>query len=116
MRKPGDKTDEPEVETASPFDYGARLPETALECPSTKNQIPYCIASGRHIVLTDLCLCPSCGFPALFSAFTRLLESDGQCPMCVQQVPLAGVVRMDEADAKAWLDKHMVLGQKKPAP
>ena len=37
--------------------------------------------------------------------------------MCVQQVPLAGVVRMDaEADAKMWLDKHMALGQKKPAP
>jgi WD repeat-containing protein 19 len=116
VRKPGDKTDEPEVETASPFDMGARLPETALECPSTKNQIPYCVASGRHVVLSDMCLCPSCGFPALFSCFTRLLESDGQCPMCVQQVPLAGVVRMDEGDAKAWLDKQMALGQKKPPP
>ena len=50
MRKPGDRVDVLEEETPSPFDPSARLPETALECPSTKNSIPYCIATGRQAV------------------------------------------------------------------
>ena len=50
VRKPGDRVDVLEEETPSPFDPSARLPETALECPSTKNSIPYCIATGRQAV------------------------------------------------------------------
>ena len=56
-------TDPDEAETPSPFDAGAKLPETSLECPSTKNTIPYCVATGRHVVTSDMCLSP-CGFPA----------------------------------------------------
>ena len=111
VRKPGDKTDADEPETPSPYDPNARVPETVLECPSTRNPIPYCVATGRHIVLSDLTLCPSCSFPASFSAFTKLIESEGVCPMCSQEVPLAMVNRMEEADAKEWTAKLL----KKPA-
>ena len=82
VRKPGDKTDLDEPETPSPFDPNARVAETCLECPSTRNTIPYCAATGRHIVLQDLTMCPSCSFPALFSEFTKMVEAEGMCPMC----------------------------------
>jgi len=84
VRKPGERTDLDEAETPSPFDPSRVVAETTLECPSTRNTLPYCIATGRHIVLTDLTMCPSCSFPALFSEFTKLVEAEGQCPMCQQ--------------------------------
>jgi len=107
VRKPGDKTDVEEPETPSPYDPNARVPETVLECPSTKNYIPYCVASGRHITLSDLTLCPSCGFPAQYGAMTKLVESDGVCPMCSQEVGLAQLSKMDEGNAKEWCTKQL---------
>ena len=107
VRKPGDKTDADEPETASPYDPNARVPETVLECPTTKNFIPYCIATGRHITVSDLCLCPNCNFPASFGYFTKLIEGDGVCPMCSGDVPLAMINRMEESDAKEWVAKQL---------
>ena len=106
VRKPGEKTDVEEPQTPSPFDPGVRLPETALECPSTRNTIPYCIATGRHIVLTDLTVCPSCEFPASFSAFTKLMEAEGACPMCSLPVDLASIRKLDADEAREWLKKE----------
>jgi len=105
VRKPGEKSDTDEPETPSPFDSNARLPETALECPSTRNTIPYCIATGRHIVLQDLTTCPSCSFPALYSAFSALIEAEATCPMCSQEIKSAELRKMDEEEAKEWLAK-----------
>ena len=106
VRKAGDRTDVEEPETPSPFDPNAMVAETTLECPSTRNTIPYCVATGRHIVLHDLTLCPSCNFPASFSAFTRLVEAEGTCPMCLAQVPLSSIAKMDQVDALAWLKRQ----------
>jgi len=102
VRKPGERTDADEAETPSPFDPNVRVAETVLECPSTRNTLPYCTATGRHIVLTDLCMTP-CGFPALYSAYTAMIESEGTCPMCQSEVQLAAIRQMDEADASDWL-------------
>jgi len=103
VRKPGERTDLDEPETPSPFDANAKVAETTLECPSTRNTLPYCVATGRHIILSDLTTCPSCSFPALFSGFTALVEADGSCPMCQQEVNLASIRKFDEAEAKEWL-------------
>ena len=103
VRKPGDKTDVDEPETPSPFDPNARVAETCLECPSTRNTIPYCAATGRHIVLHNLTMCPSCSFPALFSEFMKMVEAEGTCPMCQQEVALPSIRRMDEEEAEDWL-------------
>ena len=103
MRKPGERTDIEEDETPSPFDANARVAGTVLECPSTRNTLPYCIATGRHIVLTDLTHCPSCAFPALFSAFTAMIEAEGTCPMCQQEIKLAEVRQLDPEEAAEWL-------------
>ena len=81
--------------------------DTQLECPTTKNVIPYCIATGKHIVLHDLCVCPSCAFPASFTAFTKLIDQmeDHSCPMCNQPIALATIRKMEEAEAVTWLQK-----------
>lgn len=105
VRKRDASEEAPESASPSPFDPAALVADTALECPTTKNVIPYCVATGRHVVLHDLCVCPACAFPALYSAFARLLDQTDEraCPMCHQQVELAAVRRLDEAEAALWL-------------
>ena len=115
VRKPGERNDAEEPETPSPYDPNAQLAETALECPSTRNTVPYCIATGRHIVLHDLCLCPSCNFPASFSYFCKLIDAEGTCPMCMDHVHVASITRMDEVDAKSWLQKHTAANKPEAA-
>ncbi|XP_025088691.1 WD repeat-containing protein 19-like isoform X2 [Pomacea canaliculata] len=67
VRKP-DKTEEDEPLTPCPV-CGFLLPETELACPDCKNQLPYCVVTGRHILREDFTACPSCDFPAIFSEF-----------------------------------------------
>uniref|UniRef100_A0A4W4G7L7 WD repeat-containing protein 19 n=1 Tax=Electrophorus electricus TaxID=8005 RepID=A0A4W4G7L7_ELEEL len=74
-------------EESSPCPYcGFSLPESELLCSSCKNNLPYCVATGRHMVKEDWCVCPHCQFPALFSQFTQLLETESMCPMCSESV------------------------------
>ena len=47
------------------------MAETQLECAQCQNKLPYCIATGRHILQDDVCLCPSCKFPAIRSELLR---------------------------------------------
>merc|ERR1712150_254494 len=60
----------------------APVPVSALECPSCKNVIPYCIISGLHMTPTDYTYCPSCKFPARHSVMTKYLDYFDDCPMC----------------------------------
>ncbi|KAM4052553.1 WD repeat-containing protein 19 [Anomaloglossus baeobatrachus] len=87
VRRPD--TSEVEEETAPcPFcDF--KLPECELLCPGCKNNLPYCIATGRHMVKEDWCICPHCEFPALQSEYKTLLESESICPMCSEKVSSA---------------------------
>ena len=103
VRKPGEREDLDEPETPSPFDPSANLAETILECPSTRNSIPYCVATGRHIVLSDLTICPNCGFPAIYSSFAAFVEAEHQCPMCQQEVSAQSIRRLEDDEAKNWL-------------
>lgn len=114
VRKPGDKTDAEEAETPSPFDSAARLPESELECPSTKNQIPYCVATGRHVVTSDMCLCPSCGFPASYAVFTQLIQTEGVCQMCMQQVQVKDIVKLEPAEAQAFCLRSVQRAEREP--
>ncbi|XP_064636625.1 WD repeat-containing protein 19-like isoform X3 [Lineus longissimus] len=84
VRKP-DKTEEEEPNTPCPY-CGFHLPETELTCPECKNNIPFCTITGRHILKEDLTACPSCEFPAIYSEFISLLETEDTCPMCSEKV------------------------------
>ncbi|XP_012720994.2 WD repeat-containing protein 19 [Fundulus heteroclitus] len=70
-----------EETTPCPF-CGFQLPQNDLLCPSCKNNLPYCIATGRHMLKEDWSICPHCEFPALYSQFILLLETESVCPMC----------------------------------
>ncbi|XP_062348695.1 WD repeat-containing protein 19 isoform X3 [Cinclus cinclus] len=63
-----DTTETEEPTTACPY-CAFQLPECELLCPSCKNNLPYCIATGRHMVRNDWTVCPHCDFPALYSEF-----------------------------------------------
>eukprot|EP00062_Callorhinchus_milii_P005041 gi/632944080/ref/XP_007887303.1/ PREDICTED: WD repeat-containing protein 19 isoform X1 [Callorhinchus milii] len=74
-------------ESTSPCPYCAfHLPECELLCPGCKNNLPYCIVTGRHMVKEDWTICPHCDFPGLYSEFKILLETEKSCPMCSEKL------------------------------
>ena len=48
------------------------MPESDLHCDQCKNSLPYCVATGFHILPTDLTICPNCKFPAIRSNLSKL--------------------------------------------
>jgi hypothetical protein len=82
--------EEEEPTTACPFCH-VHGPETELECTACKNVIPYCIATGRRMVLGDWAHCPACRFPCRGSVFVKLISADRACPMCHKEVQLSQV-------------------------
>eukprot|EP00899_Mesostigma_viride_P009995 jgi/Mesvir1/18998/Mv18958-RA.1 len=98
VRKP-DKAEEEEPLTPCPF-CSYEIPETQLECEKCKNTIPYCIASGKHMVLGDWTECPQCAFPAIGSELVKVIASEKVCPMCSLPVSLNSIVKVDDPIAK----------------
>ncbi|XP_063240827.1 WD repeat-containing protein 19 [Bacillus rossius redtenbacheri] len=88
--------DEREPETPCPF-CDAPLPETRLDCGQCKNHVPFCVATGRHIVKDDLTACPNCDFPAIYSEFKMIAESGDPCPMCSELVAPERLIQIRDA-------------------
>nr|XP_045017612.1 WD repeat-containing protein 19 isoform X2 [Jaculus jaculus] len=84
VRRP-DTSETEEATTPCPF-CQFLLPECELLCPGCKNNIPYCIATGRHMLKDDWTMCPHCEFPALYSEFKILLNTESTCPMCSERL------------------------------
>ncbi|CAG5939375.1 unnamed protein product [Menidia menidia] len=84
VRRP-DTSELEEETTPCPF-CGFQLPQNELLCISCKNNLPYCIATGRHMLKEDWSICPHCEFPALYSQFVLLLETETVCPMCSEHL------------------------------
>ncbi|KAI8918944.1 hypothetical protein BC831DRAFT_481578 [Entophlyctis helioformis] len=88
------------VETMTPCPFcNNPVAETSLDCDECKNHIPYCIASGFHMVLEEWAVCPSCEFPALASHFKEMVEKVEQCPMCSAKVSPSDIVSVDNPEA-----------------
>lgn len=69
------------------------MPETELSCSGCKNSIPFCLATGHHLIREDLTFCPKCSFPAILTHFLNLIEhEETNCPMCSQVVTLDELV------------------------
>ncbi|KAM9842899.1 LOW QUALITY PROTEIN: WD repeat-containing protein 19-like [Aulostomus maculatus] len=62
---------------------GSLLPQNQLFCTSCMSNLPYCIATGQHMLREDWSVCPHCEFPALHSQFLLLLETEKACQMCL---------------------------------
>ncbi|GBG61180.1 hypothetical protein CBR_g19256 [Chara braunii] len=94
VRKP-DKSEAEDPLSPCPF-CEMLIPETQLECPSCRNTIPYCIASGRHMVLNNWSNCPFCRFPALASELLKVVSAEKMCPMCQHPLIPADVQKIDD--------------------
>ncbi|KAJ3099152.1 WD repeat-containing protein 19 [Phlyctochytrium planicorne] len=91
VRRPEKEESVEEKTSPCPF-CGYKIPETTLDCIECKNHIPYCIASGRHMILDDWTQCPSCEFPALKSEMDMLVSKTHQCPMCCCKLSMDSIV------------------------
>ena len=57
---------------------GHLIAETELECPTTKEPIPMCVVTGKHMVLDDWAVCPNSRMPALYSAYVEYFKAEQQ--------------------------------------
>lgn len=80
----------------------AALPQAELTCARCEADVPFCLASGLHIVKDDLTACPECDFPAILSEFVDILQEEGKCPMCGENVDYRRLVKID--DVAAYMD------------
>ncbi|XP_070253925.1 WD repeat-containing protein 19 [Myotis yumanensis] len=94
VRRP-DTSETEEVTTPCPF-CKFLLPECELLCPGCKNNIPYCIATGRHMLRDDWTVCPHCDFPALYSEFKIILNTESTCPMCSERLNFAQLEKISD--------------------
>ncbi|KAM4900316.1 WD repeat-containing protein 19-like isoform 3-T3 [Sylvia borin] len=90
-----DTTETEEPTTACPY-CAFQLPECDLLCPSCKNNLPYCIATGRHMVRDDWTVCPHCDFPALYSEFKSMLQTENVCPMCSERINFVDLKKIND--------------------
>ncbi|XP_058402876.1 WD repeat-containing protein 19 isoform X1 [Diceros bicornis minor] len=94
VRRP-DTSETEEATTPCPF-CEFLLPECELLCPECKNNIPYCIATGRHMLKDDWTVCPHCDFPALYSEFKIMLNTESTCPMCSERLNFAQLKKISD--------------------
>jgi WD repeat-containing protein 19 len=78
--------------------------DTELLCHNCRNTIPFCIATGLHIVANDLTVCPNCQFPAILSQLLKILANEKTCPMCNTAINTSNIVRLE--DVKQILDSN----------
>ncbi|XP_075972620.1 intraflagellar transport protein Oseg6 [Anticarsia gemmatalis] len=81
---------------------GADLPVAELTCTRCEVIVPFCLATGLHIVKDDLTACPECDFPAILTEFVEILQEEGKCPMCSENVDWRRLVKID--DVAAYMD------------
>ncbi|CAG9791778.1 unnamed protein product [Diatraea saccharalis] len=89
------------AETPCPV-CGRPVPAADLSCPSCEADLPFCVASGLHIVKDDLTACPECDFPAIMTEFVEILQEEGKCPMCGEIVDYRRLVKLE--DISPYLD------------
>ncbi|KAH8095414.1 hypothetical protein JL720_2712 [Aureococcus anophagefferens] len=67
--------EEPELLSPCPIS-GVMIPRTELECPTTKEEIPMCVVTGRHMEKDDWCVCPNSKMPALHSEYAKYIKAE----------------------------------------
>ncbi len=104
VRRPPAK-EEDEAMAGCPFcDF--MIPATDLDCPSCKNTLPYCAATGNHMLVDDWAQCPSCRFPCNYTPFVEQVRGGSACAMCAETPQLAAVKTLDPAQVRKLLLKQ----------
>ena len=57
---------------------GRMIPATCLTCPTTKDSLPMCVCTGRHMEVDDWCFCPVTNMPALYSEYVKYLNAEAE--------------------------------------
>ena len=82
------------------------VPEYDLKCNGCYNVIPFCIASGKHVILKELSKCPNCNFPCNIPEMKNLMVNEVKCPMCGGEVDPNLLQPLD--DPSAYLKSRKV--------
>ena len=69
-------------------------------CPESKNYLPFCIASGKHMVISEWSCCPICKMPCNFTEMKKVLENEPVCPMCEAPVSPMQIKLADDPEAE----------------
>jgi WD repeat-containing protein 19 len=76
VRRKNSGESEPEEESSPCPISGEMIHITNLECPTTRDALPMCIVTGRHMVVSDWCFCPTTKFPALYSEYVKYIKAE----------------------------------------
>lgn len=97
VRKHKSTINDPEEETTfSPYDSTVRVPVTELMCPTTRQELPWCICTGYHVVANDMCICPNSGMPAIYSEYVKWIETNGTDPITDKPVHINDVIKLTD--------------------
>ena len=77
------------------------IPLTQMECPTTKDALPMCVVTGRHMVLADWCFCPVSKMPALYSEYVRYIEGEIATARAAAAAAAAEEGKADEKEGKS---------------
>lgn len=83
-RRTEEKTEQQDEESACPVS-GQMIPVTQLESPTTRDALPMCVVTGRHMLLDDWCFCPVSKCPALFSAYKAYIDVEREAHRVLQE-------------------------------
>eukprot|EP00466_Bigelowiella_natans_P012081 jgi/Bigna1/52322/estExt_Genewise1Plus.C_70063 len=111
VRRPPTKEEEEEV-SPCPFCH-FKVPNSLLTCPQCKNDIPFCLITGRHMVPGDFSLCPSCNTTALHSEMSQLAEAGQPCYMCKKVIKKDALKKLSYEEVKAILLKSRTSDDEK---
>ena len=81
--------------------------ESELHCGNCNRTLPYCVATGFHVIATDLTVCHACFFPGFRTEMLRLAQSnDGKgdpCPMCGERLEASSLKSMNPSQLVGFL-------------
>lgn len=92
-RKPQKSEDSQEKSTPCPFCKNM-IGEFDLNCNSCKNRIPFCITSGKHMILNEWGKCPHCNLPMIVEECKKVLDIEPTCPMCDHELHSNAISRV----------------------
>lgn len=75
VRRRTDKEEIPDEMSLCPIS-NQMISITELECPTTRDALPMCIITGRHMLIDDWCFCPISKSPALYSHYRRYIDNE----------------------------------------
>jgi len=75
VRRKSSNTEDVQEDTSPCPISGESIPMSALECPTTRDALPMCVVTGRHMVAHDWCFCPVSRFPALYSEYVKYIQA-----------------------------------------